>query len=122
MITRKIVLFDRLHHLYGRTYRVGKGDTTINVDGTPNIDFIRQHLYIYHNIKDLSHSTIVFRTNHIVINAIGITIKIRLVAKDRLEIVSIERLIDGIGKWFSRQKEPIYVHPDNARKMIVDLL
>lgn len=122
MITRKIVLFDKLHHLYGRTYRVGKSDTTINVDGTPNIDFIRQHLYIYHNIKDLSHSTIVFRTNHIVINAIGITIKIRLVAKDRLEIVSIERLIDGIGKWFSRQNEPIYVHPDNARKMIVDLL
>lgn len=122
MITRKIVLFDRLHHLYGRTYRVGKGDTTINVDGTPNIDFIHQHLYIYHNIKDLSYSTIVFRTNHIVINAIGITIKIRLVAKDRLEIVSIERLIDGIGKWFSRQKDPIYVHPDNARKMIVDLL
>lgn len=122
MITRKIVLFDRLHHLYGRTYRVGKGDTIINIDGTPNIDFIRQHLYIYHNIKDLPLSTIVFRTNHIVINAIGITIKIRLVAKDRLEIVSIERLIDGIGKWFSIQKEPIYVHPDNARKMIVDLL
>lgn len=122
MITRKIVLFDKLHHLYGRTYRIGKSDTTINVDGTPNIDFIRQHLYIYHNIKGLPHATIVFRTNHIVINAIGITIKIRLVAKDRLEIVSIERLIDGIGKWFSIQNEPIYVHPDNARKMIVDLL
>lgn len=122
MITRKIVLFDRLYHLYGRTYKVGRNGTTILVDGTPNIDFIRSHLYIYHNIKDIPNITIVFRTNRILINGIGITIRIRLVEEDKLEVTSIEQLIDGVGRWFSKQNEPIYIHPDDAKKVIIRLL